>query len=77
MPRKIRATKQHLPDSTASAAARTMVGNQSASAVSCRAEGRWSLRECGPLQPADLCARLSRGCERSGEGKNKREREGE
>lgn len=62
MPRKIRATKQHLPDSTASAATSTMEGNQSARAVSCRAEGQRSLREHGSLHPAYLHAAEQRLC---------------
>lgn len=39
MPCRTRAAKEHLPDSTASVAASSMEGNQSARAVSCRAGG--------------------------------------
>lgn len=57
MPWKTRATKQHLPDSTASAAASSKEGNQRARAVSCGAGGQ---RNMG-IAPGCLNA-LSRDC---------------
>lgn len=54
MPCMTRAAKEHLPDSTASVAASSMEGNQSARAVSCRAGGygggSWGAQTAAPTR---------------------------
>lgn len=71
MPWKTRATKQHLPESTASAVASSKEGNQRARAVSCGTGGQ---RNVGTL-PGWLNT-LSRACVGSRGKKGEREREG-